>query len=187
MRCKKTLLLFALIGFFSFKPAEIKVFDFSYPKRKGTEISFSSNHFRKFAKEWRGEDYYYSTAGDGFVCSVLYFKLTDEEQLELVDAPRTAIGGPEKSPAYPYAYFKNNSNLKSRERNETSWGLPTDDFMFMQNDVVIEGIRVSQKNMYGYAMLDKDLFVKIHLSKVAWSAADSTEMRDILKSLVIKK
>jgi hypothetical protein len=181
------MLLFALLGLFSFKLADIKVFDFSYPKRKGTEISFSANHFKKFTKEWRGSDYYYYGDGDGFICSVLYYKLSDDEKLELIDAPRTAIGGPEKSPTYPYSYFKNYSNLKSMEKNDASWGLPTDDFMFRQNDVVIEGTKFSQKHMYGYAMVDKDLFVNIHLSKTLCSAADSTEMRDILKSLTLKK
>jgi hypothetical protein len=53
--------------------------------------------------------------------------------------------------------------------------------------VVIEGTQFSQKHMYGYAMVDKDLFVNVHLSKTGCSASDSTEMIDILQSLTLKK
>jgi hypothetical protein len=184
---KKWFLLFSVLGLLSFNIADKKVFDFSYPKRKGTGISFSADHFKIFTKEWRGTDYYYYSDGDGFICSVLYYKLNDDEKLELIEAPKAAINGLEKSPAYPYAYFKNFSNLKSMERNDSSWGKPTDDFMFRQNDVVIEGTKFSQKHMYGYAMVDKDLFINVHLSKTGCSTSDSTEMTDILKSLTIKK
>ena len=187
MTLKKWLFVFTVIGLLSFKLADKKVFEFNYPKRKGVDISLSADHFKKFTKEWRGTDYYYYAEGDGFISSVLYYKLNDDEKVELIDAPKTAISGPDKSPAYPYAYFKNYSNLKSMERNDSSWGKPTDDFMFRQNDVVIDGTQFSQKHMYGYAMVDKDLFVNIHLSKTGCSTSDSTEMMDILKSLTIKK
>jgi hypothetical protein len=187
MTYQKIFLLSSVFGLFSFKLLDKKMFDFSYPKREGTEITFSAGHFKKFTKEWRGTDYYYYGESDGFICSVLYYKLNDNEKLELIDAPKTAIGGPDKSPAYPYSYFKNYSNLKSMEKNDSSWGEPTDDFMFRQNDVVINGTQFSQKHMYGYAMVDKDLFVNIHLSKTGCSSSDSTEMIDILKSLTLKK
>jgi hypothetical protein len=187
MKYKKSLLLFSVIGLLSFSLVDKKVFDFSYPKRKGTDITLLADHFKKFTKEWRGTDYYYYSESDGFICSVLYYKLNDNEKLELIDAPKTAIGGPDKSPAYPYSYFKNYSNLKSMEKNDSSWGKPTDDFMFRQNDVTIDGAQFSQKHMYGYAMVDTDLFVNVHLSKIACSASDSSEMVDILKSLTIEK
>jgi len=183
----KNFLLFSILGLFSFTLADKNIFEFLYPKRKGTDITFSAEHFKKFSKEWRGSDYYYFGEADGFVCSVLYYKLNDDEKLQLVDAPKKAIGGPEKSPAYPYAYFKEFSNLKSMEKNDSSWGKPTDEFMFRQNDVIIDGTQFSQKHMYGYAMVDKDLFVNIHLSKTGCSTSDSTEMMDILKSLTIRK
>ena len=184
---KKWLLIFFVFGLLSFNLSDIKVFDFSYPKRKGTDIQFSADHFKKFKKEWRGADYYYYGDGDGFICSVLYYKLNDDEKIELIDAPKAAFGGMDKSPVYPYSYFKNFSKLKSMERNDSSWGKPTDDFMFRQNDIIIEGTQFSQKHMYGYAMVDKDLFVNIHLSKTGCSSADSSEMIDILKSITIKK
>ncbi|MGZ3926401.1 MAG: hypothetical protein ACXVJG_05535 [Mucilaginibacter sp.] len=187
MLAKKSLILFGAIALLSFKFADKKLFEFSYPKRNGTAITLSADHFKKFSKEWRGTDYYYYAEADGFICSVLYYKLEDSEKLELVDAPKAAIGGPAISPAYPYAYFKNYSNLKSMERNDSSWGKPTDDFMFRQNNVVIEGSGFSQKHMYGYAMVGKDIFVNVHLSKITCSASDSTEMIDMLKSLIIKK
>jgi len=185
MLTKNLLLLFAAASLLSFKSTDKKTFSFDYPKRKGTDISLSSDHFKKFSKEWRGTDYYYYAEADGFICSVLYYKLADDEKLELIDAPKAAISGPDISPAYPYAYFKNYSNLKSMEKNDSSWGKPTDDFMYRQNDVSMGNFL--QKHMYAYAMVDKDLFVNVHLSKVACSASDSTEMVDILKSLVIKK
>lgn len=187
MPAKKLLLLFAVICFLAFKGDDNKLFEFSYPKRKGTDISLSARHFKKFSREWRGTDYYYYAAEDGFICSVLYYKLNDDEKVELIDAPKAAMGGPDISPAYPYVYFKTHSNLKDMERNDSAWGKPTDDFMFRQNDMVIAEKSFSQKHKYGYAMLDKDLFVNVHLSKVKCTPADSTEMMDILKSLIIKK
>ena len=184
---KKWFLLFSVLAFLSFNLTDIKEFDFSYPKRKGTDVTFSADHFKKITKEWRGADYYYYGEGDGFICSVLYYKLNDDERIELIDAPKAAIGGLDKSPAYPYSYFKNFSKLKSMERNDSSWGNATDDFMFRQNDVVLDGTQFSQKHMYGYAMVDKDLFLNVHLSKTGCSTSDSTEMINILKSLTIKK
>jgi hypothetical protein len=171
----------------AFRFADEKVFEFAYPKRNNTGFTLTSARLSKFSKEWRGSDYYYFAEKDGFVCSVLFYKLNDNEKLELVDAPKVAIGGPDISPAYPYTYFKNYSNLKSMEKNDESWGAPTDDFMFRQNNVVMEGMPYSQKNMYGYAMVDKDLFVNVHLSKMGCTAADSTEMVGMLKSLTLKK
>ncbi len=183
----KLTLAFFIIGLFSFNLIEPRLFEFSYPKKKGTEITLTAQHFKKFKNEWRGSDYYYYAEQDGFICSVLYYKLNEEEKLTLVDAPRAAISGPDISPAYPYSYFKNYSQLKSMEKNDSSWGEANDDFMFRQNDVVIEGTQFSQKHMYGYCMVDKDIFVNIHLSKTGCSATDSTEMMDILKSLIWKK
>ena len=187
MANKKILFIVLVIGLLSFRLTDKKVFEFNYPKSKDTDVSFSANHFKKFSKEWRGADYYYMSEGDGFICSVLYYKLTDEEKLSLIDAPKIAIGGPDNSPAYPYAYFKNYSQLKSMEKNDSSWGGPADDFMFRQNDIFIEGTKFSQKHMYGYAMFGKDLFFNVHLSKTLCTPADSTEMVELLKTLVKKK
>ena len=183
----KSFSLLGIIGLLSFNLADRKVFDFAYPKRKGTDITLSAEHFKKFTKEWRGTDYYYYAESDGFICSVLYYKLNDDEKLQLIDVPKAAIGGLDISPAYPYAYFKNYSNLKSMEKNDSTWGKPTDDFMFRQNDVIVDGTQFSQKHMYGYAMVDKDIFINVHLSKMDCTAADSTELTDILKSLTLKK
>ncbi len=187
----KTLALSLAIvsGLLSFKFADTKLFEFSYPKRDNTTITLSAENFKKFTKEWRGADYYYyGESKDGIICSILYYKLNDEEKLSLVDAPQKAMGGPEISPAYPFAYFSNYSNLKKYERNVENWGKATDEFMFRQNDILeFEGVKIRQKHMYGYAMADKDLFINIHLSKTDFTFADSTAMRQILNSLTRKK
>jgi hypothetical protein len=187
----KTALLILILttGFFSFKSSENAPFEFSYPKRDNTTIVLSAADFKKFKKEWRGQDYYYySESKNGIICSILYYKLNDDEVLSLIDAPKKMTGGPDVSPAYPFAYFANYSNLKKYEKNNVDWGEPTDDFMFRQNDLPeFEGVKVNQKHMYGYAMVDKDLFVNIHLSKTAYTKSDSTTMREILNSLTRKK
>ncbi len=187
MTNKKLLFFVLAIGLFSFKLTDSKTFEFAYPKRNGTTITVQSDHIKKFTKDWRGSDYYYFSESEGFVFSVLYYKLNKNETAELIDVPKSLINGPDKSPAYPFAYFSNYSNLKSMEKNDSAWGTPTDDFMFRQNDVGIEGTAFTQKHMYGYAMVDKDLFVNVHLSKTACSPTDSTEMINVLKSLTLKK
>lgn len=185
---KIVLLLIIMIGLLSFKLADTKLFEFSYPKRDNTTITLSANNFKKFTKEWRGEDYYYYSEGkDGIICSILYYKLNEGEKLSLVSAHKQAIGGPDISPAYPFAYFSNYSNLKKYETNVENWGESTDDFMFRQNDILeFQGVKIKQKHMYGYLMADHDLFVNIHLSKTNFTASDSTAMRQILSSLVKK-
>ena len=98
------------------------------------------------------------------------------------------MGGPDISPAYPFVYFTSYSNLKKYEQNNVDWGQPTDDFMFRQNDIIdFGGVKFKQKHMYGYSMVDKDLFVNIHLSKMECTESDSTTMRQILSSLTRKK
>ena len=186
MSNKKLFLLLTAICLLAFKGDDAKVFDFAYPKRKDTGISISSAHIKKFKEEWHDTDYYYFGEGDGFICSVLYYKLNDSEQKSLVKETKILTGDPDRSPAYPFAYFGSSDKFKSMETNETIWGEPTDDFMFRQNDLTMTGIKITQKNMYAYAMVDKDMFVNIHLSKMAASPADSTELMAMLKSLVIK-
>jgi len=173
----------------SFGFDEVKLFEFSYPGRDKTSLTLQAENFKRFSKEWRGSDYYYYAAGkDGMICSILYYKLNDDEKTSLVDAPKTAMGGPDISPAYPFTYFTTYSNLKKYEENVNSWGQASDDFMFQQNDITnFNGVKVDQKHMYGYCMADKDLFVNIHLSKVNCSSADSTTMRAILDSLTKMK
>ncbi|WP_338814756.1 hypothetical protein V9L05_05895 [Bernardetia sp. Wsw4-3y2] len=186
---KLTLSLIIITGILSFTFDSLKLFQFSYPKLDNTTITLKTDNFKKFKKEWRGTDYYYySESKDGIICSVLYYKLNEEERLTLVDAPRVAMGGPDISPAYPFFYFLNYSKLKKYETNEERWGEPTDDFMFRQNDITnFEGVKVNQKHMYGYFMAKKDLFVNIHLSKTNCTSTDSTVMREILSSLTKKK
>jgi hypothetical protein len=172
-------------GLFSFTFDEEKLFEFAYPRREKTTITLKAPNLKKFSREWRGSDYYYyAEAKDGMICSVLYYKLNDDEKASLVDVPKNAIGGPDISPAYPFTYFTTHSNLKKYEENTSSWGQPTDDFMFQQNDITnFNGAKFNQKHMYGYCMVDNDLFVNIHLSKVNCTSADSTTMRQILNSL----
>jgi hypothetical protein len=174
-----------IVTLLAFRGEEGKLFEFSYPKRNKTTITLNAENFKKFSSEWRGSDYYYYAEGkDGMICSVLYYKLNDDEKASLVDVPKKEIGAPEISPAYPFAYFTNYSNLKKYEENVAAWGGASDDFMFQQNDIKnFNGAKVSQKHMYGYCMVDSDLFVNIHLSKMNCSSADSTKMRQILSSL----
>ncbi len=82
-------------GLVSFKLLDTKLFEFSYPKRANTTISLSAENFQDFSKEWRGADYYYFGMNkDGIICSVLYYKLNDEEKITLVDAIKIATNGP---------------------------------------------------------------------------------------------
>ncbi|MBP6732503.1 MAG: hypothetical protein KA149_10615 [Chitinophagales bacterium] len=173
----------------SFKLIDKKVFEFVYPGRPNTGIALAADNFKKFSKEWRGTDYYYYAEGkDGIVCSVLYFKLNDDEKLSLVDVPKAAMGISVNSPAFPLSYFSNYSNLKKYEKNAQSWGEVTDDFMFRQTDVVeFENVKVNQKNMNGYGMAGDDLFVNVHLSKTGYTEADSIKMREMLNSLQRKQ
>jgi hypothetical protein len=154
---------------------------FSYPKNKTAKIILTTDKFKKFDKEWRGEDYYYmSKNGEGdLICSVLFYKLNKEEQKLMVEP-----FGDMPSAGIPFAYFSENSNLKKYETNNKAWGEMTDDFMFRQNDILeFQGVKIKQKHMYAYAMFGKDLFVNVHLSKVNFTAEDSTAMRQILGGL----
>jgi hypothetical protein len=178
-----TIAAILILGFFSFKLVEKTTFEFQYPKRDKTKFTLKAEGFKKFTKEWRGEDYYfYSVSKDTMICSVLYYKLNKDEQKKMVEP----FG--KTSPNLPFIYFSLNSNLKKFEKNNVSWGKMEEDFMFRQNDIDdFEGIKIHQKNMYAYGMFDKDLFVNIHLSKTSYTDADSTAMREILKSLTMKK
>ena len=192
MKLKNVLFGIVIVGVLSFNILEKKTFIFIYPKQKEVKISLLSEHFKKFDKEWRGSDFYYSTEKDGFICSVLFYKLNEEEKLSLVEVPKiqllesakeTGKIFPENSPIFAYSYFKNYSNLKKMEENEQSWGEITDDFMFRKNEINFSGSKIKQMNMYGYAMYGNDLFVNVHLSKMNCSESDLSEMEEIINSL----
>jgi len=192
MKLKQLLFGLIIFGFLSFAIIEKKTFEFVYPKQKDVKISFLSDHFKKFDKEWRGSDYYYFAEKDGFICSVLFYKLDEEERLSLVDVPKIVFGEkfktagkefPSNSPVFAYSYFKNYSNLKSMETNDKSWGDMTDDFMFRENVVPIKGTEFTQNHMYGYAMFGNDLFVNVHLSKMNGTPEEIAEIKEILNSL----
>ena len=155
--------------------------EFSYPNVKNTTMTLSTGLFKKFKQEWRGQDYYYSCedSESGIICSVLYYKLNKEEQ-DVMVRPFKGI----TTPMIPLLFFADNSNLKDFESNNDTWGEIKDDFMFRQNDILeMRGMKIRQKNMYAYGMFGDDLFVNIHLSKVNYTTADSTAMRQILSSL----
>lgn len=192
MKLKQILFGLIIFGFLSFTIIEKKSFEFIYPKQKDVKISLLSDHFKKFDEEWKGSDYYYFAEKDGFICSVLFYKLDEEEKLSLVEVPKIVFGEkfkkagkefPENSPLFAYTYFKNYSNLKSMETNDKSWGEMTDDFMFRENLVNIPGTKFTQNHMYGYAMFGNDLFVNVHLSKMNCTEEDILEMKEILNSL----
>lgn len=196
MKLKQILFATIILGFLSFNCVEKKSFEFSYPKQNNAKISLLSDHFKKFEKEWRGSDYYYFAEKEGYICSVLFYKLNEEEKLSLVEVPKAIFTNkskeagkdfPENSPIFAYTYFKNYSNLKSMETNDKSWGEMTDDFMFRENVINIEGTKMTQNHMYGYAMFGNDLFVNVHLSKMNCTEDEVLEMKEILNSLKKEK
>jgi len=175
--------LFAL-ALLSFAPANTTI-EFSYPSGKEIAVIMTSGRFKKMEQEARGADYYYlAQDDDSMICSVLFFKLNEDEISNLVEMPAKLMGAPLNSPAYPQTYFANYSNTKEWETNEQRWGDPKDDFMYRQTDIKeFKGQKVNQKNMFAYAMFGNDLFVNIHLSKINCSKKDSIEMKSILASL----
>ncbi|MDQ2180234.1 hypothetical protein [Marinifilum sp. D714] len=174
----------------SFKSDKNKVV-FKYPKLKGVDIVMNTSVFRKFKKEWRGKDYYYlcEKGQNDIVCSVLFYKLNEKEKMMYVDLTRAMIGKecPEVSPVFPLEYFSNYSNLKKYETNHSKWGNLKGDFMFRHADIKeFNGAKINQKHMYAYTMVDNDLFVNIHLSKIFCTKNDSIFMAEILNSLNIR-
>ncbi len=182
IKTMKTILSISLLLLLlSFKNDTKNQIEFQYPKNKEAKFTMDTDKFKKFTKEWRGEDYYYMNDGGekGFVCSVLFYKLNSQEQKTMVEP----FGGM-TSAQIPYVYFSGNSKLKKYESNNKGWGNAEDDFMFHQNDILtVEGIEIRQKHMYAYAMFGKDLFVNVHLSKVNCSPEDSVAMRQIMDGL----
>ncbi|HEV8512100.1 MAG TPA: hypothetical protein VGQ59_02425, partial [Cyclobacteriaceae bacterium] len=66
-----SLVLILTAALISFKTTETTLFEFSYPKRDNTTISLSATDFKKFKKEWRGQDYYYyGESKNGIICSI---------------------------------------------------------------------------------------------------------------------
>lgn len=184
----KTILLLTIIPLtFSFKDTKNTV-EFVYPAFEDKTITLQTNEPLKFKKEVRGEGLYFLSKNKPkeITCSLLFFKLNEEEKMMFVDLPKAMMGIDSSifSPALPLTYFKNYSRLKDFEENQMEWGKIDDDFMYRQADIVsIEGQIINQKHMYAYAMLTSDIFVNIHLSKVNCSKSDSVEMVNILNSI----
>jgi len=184
------LFLPAIVLFILSFTADKNIVEFRYPKNKEATVVMSTDKFEEFDKEWRGTDYYYysNKNKDSILCSVLFYKLNDDEVKRFVDFPRQLLGSPQTSPAYPLAYFSQYSPTKKYEVNEQKWGDLSTDFMFRQTDIPeFEGQKTNQKNMFAYTMFGKDLFVNIHLSKINCTATDSIFMRQILDGLKKKK
>jgi hypothetical protein len=155
--------------------------EFKYPKRSDVKFKMTTNIFKKFKEEWRGEDYYYmcENGENKIICSVLFYKLNKDEQKLMVDPFEGMTNA-----GLPFIFFSDNSNLKKYEKNNVSWGEMTDDFMYRQNDILeFEGMSLKQKHMYAYTMFGKDIFVNIHLSKTNYTPKDSIAMRQILNDL----
>jgi len=102
----KILLTALTFVFLSFIPGGDKTVEFSYPKNKDATFTMTSNKFKKFSKEWRDQDYYYMSqeGEDGFICSVLFYKLNEEEVNDLHKIEKES-GVPKGSPVYPLAHF----------------------------------------------------------------------------------
>lgn len=173
------------LGLLSFTANEKKLYTFEYPKKQCTTmIMQSSCDFGEFQKEWRDKDYYYAAISkDSIMCSVLYYKLNKDEQKSM-----TKPFGDIVSAGIPLIYFSENSNLKKYEKNNKNWGDMNGDFMYRQYDIIeVEGVKISQKHMYAYCMIDKEMFAYMHLSKINCSNQDSTAMIEIITSLEKKK
>ena len=188
----KTILILTVISFMSFNISKIVDYEFKHPKKKKVTLTLKAENLGKFTKQKRGGDFYYSNlnnVGDNNInCSVLFYKLNDDEIIQLVDMPKMMIGGPDSSPAYPLAYFSNYSKLKPFESNNSQWGEPDKDFMYRQADITeYQGQKINQKHMYGYSMIDKDVFINIHLSKTNCTLNDSIYMRKILDEFKLAK
>jgi hypothetical protein len=189
MKIRKQIFLIGILGFLSFATSDKNLKEFNYPKIKDAVITLSVDKIDKFREEWRGSDYYYyGESKDGFIVSVLFYKLNEAEIQHLVDDPRLTSNTSEISPFYPMSYFTTHSNTRQYESNQQIWGDSKDDFMYSQFDIKeMQGQVVNQKSMYAYTMFGKDIFVNIHLSKILCSKEDSTVMRQILDSVKKKK
>ncbi|WP_299189355.1 hypothetical protein [uncultured Aquimarina sp.] len=192
----KKLMKFGLITItlflMSFITKDVKSYVFKHPKKKKVTVLLESENLGKFKKEKRGGDFYYSNLSNlgknNINCSVLFYKLNKDEITNLVEMPKMIMGGPDTSPAYPLAYFSNYSKLKKIESNNSQWGKPDGDFMYRQADIKeIQGQKINQKHMYAYSMIDGDMFVNIHLSKINCKAKDSTKMKAILDGFKLIK
>lgn len=156
---------------------------FKYPKNKSAAFTMQAQK-AKFKKEWRGEDYYYfcENLQNEIVCSVLFYKLNQEEQKKYIEP----IGG-KGNATIALAYFTVNSATRKYEKNANFWGKATDPFMFRHMDIPeYEGTVVNQKNIFAYTMFENDLFVNVHLSKINCTAEDSILMRNFLTGLTKK-
>jgi hypothetical protein len=169
---------------FSLDPNKARTIEFEYPGRSAT-VTMETDLFKKFEKEWRGTDYYYSAESkDGMICSVLFFKLSKDQVKEHVARAAQMLSLDETSPALPLKYFSENADMKQYETNEKSWGDPKGSFMFRSTDVpVYGGQEINQKKLFAYTQFNKELFVSIELSKVDCSNADFSTMRNMMASL----
>lgn len=169
--------------------SDAHIFQCMHPERSNVIILLSSPLFSEFKEEWKGKNYYYISQSkeNGIVCSIMFYTLTDAEQKALISM-REKFAVPKTSPAFPFTYYTTASKVSKDEINTFEWGSVNDEFMFRHADIEeIGGMKVHQKNMYGYAMIDDDIFATIHLSKLASTAQDSVAMRTILQSLTIQR
>jgi hypothetical protein len=182
---KLKLLLFSVLSIFLFSFSGDKKLSFSYPNKKDAQITLTTDKFKKFSEEWRGEDYYYidNKGKGGFICSVLFYKLNKQEVEDLEQIQKKS-GVAKGNPIFPLEHFTSSSQTKKYESNQSTWSDATGDFMFSQTDIKeFSGTQINQKNMCAYTMFGEDLFVKVHLSKVLCTQEDSIAMRQILDGI----
>ena len=184
MSTLSTLLLGCIAMLTAALPADKKELKLSYPE-SGYTIVLPADEFGELQEEWRGQDYYYMTETErGIICSVLFYKLNEEELKGLAGMRGHVPGSPEISPIYPLLYFSTNAKLGSLETMKEEWGDPASDVMYRQAHLeTVQGTALNQKNMYAYAMFGSDLFVAVHLSKVFCTPEDSTAMRAFVESI----
>lgn len=184
MNSKKIIIALVACFLLSAFVADKDTTTFVYPKNKEVAMTMRTDLFKKFSEEWRGEDYYYmGSSKDGFILSVLFYKLNKSEK-KFLEKVKAESGVNKNSPVYAAEHFLSNAKLKEYQSNEQRWGDPDGDFMFSQHDIKeYAGQKINQKNMFAYGMYGSDMYVKVHMSKILCTSADSSLMREVMSTL----
>ncbi|HVI47234.1 MAG TPA: hypothetical protein VM802_20315 [Chitinophaga sp.] len=183
---------------------EPKALSFMYPGRANSTLLTTANLDIKFSSMKRGvADYMvYGVSSQGIDFSVLYNKFTPDEINTIKKSTKDAVSIlkqqngqipriPFNSPLIAMSFFSRSvdQGLIKYESNEQHWGNYTADFMFRQYDIVKDdrGNTINQKTMFGYCVIDEDLWVSIRLRKDHCTTADAAVMHQILDNFRKKK
>jgi hypothetical protein len=178
---KKLLIIGLVLIGLGFTQQKLVTYKFKYPKKKNVELKIDIPKEWKISKEKRGEaDLYFTNItknnGNQILFSVLFFKLNDEEKESVEELALN-------DPIVPFAFFLDKSRTVKMESKVKTWH--NEDFYFKDSNIEdFNGIKAHQKNINAYCMYGYDLFVKIHISKLNYSPADSIKMMKILNTIV---